>query len=509
MLEAPPSAAHHRLAADHTAPSTPWPDREEWASALGPAVELALNYLATTTAEPVNRQLSPSDLAPRFDLPLPDAGCGPGEAVTEWMERAGPGIVRSAGPRYFGFVTGGSTPAALAGDWLASALDQNAGSWLMSPAAAQTELSVIRWLLDLFGLPAAWHGSLTSGATMANLTAFAAARQWASRRLGFDAARDGLGGNPRITVVSSTEIHLSALKALGTLGLGRDSVITVPAVDGVIDLECFDDTLASLDTPVIVVANAAEVNTGAFDPIRAMAERLAHRAAGAWLHVDGAFGLYAALSPDHAALLDGIDLADSVATDAHKWLNVPYDCGAVFYRDSRYVREAFGGSAAYLNPNGNEPSRIWNALEHVPEMSRRFRGLAVWCALRAAGRNGYREIIARSIANAGLFAAWVAANPDLELLAPAHLNIVCFCAANAGSPLLAAGPTGRLLEQVQHSGLAFVSATTWHGRPAIRAAFDNWSTTDEDVTVLQSAIASSLAAVDSPGATAGLKLSQP
>lgn len=490
MLQAPPSAARAHLAAEHTAPDLTWPDREAWADALGPAVDLALHYLASAAVEPVNRHVPPSELAPRFDLPLPDAGCSPGEAVEEWMERAEPGIVRSAGPRYFGFVTGGSTPAAIAGDWLASALDQNAGTWLMSPAATQTELSVIGWLLELFGLPVEWQGSLTSGATMANLTALAAARQWASRNLGFDAARDGLGGNPRITVVSSTEIHQSATKALGTLGLGRDAVITVPAVNGVIDLDRFDETLNDLDAPVIVVANAAEVNTGAFDPIRAMANRLAQHGPGAWLHVDGAFGLYAALSPAHAALLDGIELADSVATDAHKWLNVPYDCGAVFYRESRFVREAFGGSAAYLNTGGVEP--VWNALEHVPEMSRRFRGLAVWCALRAAGRSGYQEIIGRSIANAEQFAAWVASNPNLELLAPAHLNIVCFRATEPGSPEKTTELTGRLLEQVQHSGHAFVSSTTWQGRAAIRAAFDNWSTTPDDVLILQSAVAESL-----------------
>jgi glutamate/tyrosine decarboxylase-like PLP-dependent enzyme len=319
--------------------------------------------------------------------------------------------------------------------------------------------------------------------------------------LGFDAARDGLGGNPKITVVSSTEIHQSATKALGTLGLGRDAVVTVPAVDGVIDLERFDEVLAGIDAPVIVVANAAEVNTGAFDPIRAMAERLARHDAGAWLHVDGAFGLYASLSPSHAALLDGIELADSVATDAHKWLNVPYDCGAVFYRDSQYVREAFGGSAAYLNTDGDETIRIWNALEHVPEMSRRFRGLAVWCALRAAGRNGYREIIERSIANAAQFAAWVDANPDLELLAPAHLNIVCFRASDHGMPEQEPALTGRLLAQVQRSGHAFISSTTWQGQPAIRAAFDNWSTTDGDVSILQSAVADSLAELMRSGAT--------
>ena len=368
-------------------------------------------------------------MARRFDDPLPAVGCAPEAAVGEWFRQAAPGIVRSSGPRYFGFVTGGSTPAALAGDWLASALDQNAGSWLMSPAAAQTELTVVRWLHELFSLPASWSGALTTGATMANLCGLAAGRQWVAQRLGFDAARDGLGGRPAIPVISSAEIHQSALKALGILGLGRDALRIVPAHDGVIDLDAFDRVLAGCDGPAIVVANAGEVNTGAFDPIRAMAERCAAHAPGVWLHVDAAFGLYAALSPRHAALLDGIELADSVASDAHKWLNVPYDCGIAFVRDRAPLREAFAATAAYLNTAAG--AEAWNPFDHVPEMSRRFRALAAWCALHAVGRQGYEAIVERSLANAARFAAWVDAQPGLELMAPAHLNIVCFRARDA------------------------------------------------------------------------------
>ena len=309
-----------------------WPSPDAWAEALDEARRLAIGYLADLLEQPVSRHASPAEMALRFDIPLPAVGCAPEAAVGEWFQQAAPGIVRSSGPRYFGFVTGGSTPAALAGDWLASALDQNAGSWLMSPAAAQTEVTVVRWLLELFSLPASWSGALTSGATMANLCGLAAGRQWVSRRLGFDAARDGLGGRPAIPVIASAEIHQSAIKALGILGLGRDVLRIVPAHDGIIDLDAFDRALRDCEGPAVVVANAGEVNTGAFDPIRAMAERGAAHAPGAWLHVDAAFGLYAALSPRHAALLDGIELADSVASDAHKWLNVPYDCGIAFVR---------------------------------------------------------------------------------------------------------------------------------------------------------------------------------
>jgi glutamate/tyrosine decarboxylase-like PLP-dependent enzyme len=467
-----------------------WPSAATWESTLAAAHGIALEYLATLPDRPVSRHATPQDLALRFDLPLPDRGCAAEDAVREWFERAEPGIVASSGPRYFGFVVGGSTPAALAGDWLAAALDQNAGSWLMSPAAAQTELSAVGWLRELFGLPPDWTGAFTTGATMANLCGLAAARQWASRCLGFDAARDGLGGQPAIPVVASDVIHQSDVKALAMLGLGRAALHAVPSHDGAIDLVGFERTLAAIDGPAIVIAAAGEVNTGAFDPIRAMAERCAAHTRGAWLHVDAAFGLYAALSPGHAHLLDGIERANSVASDAHKWLNVPYDCGFVFVRDPGYLRDAFSASAAYLNLD-DEP-RTWNALEHVPDDSRRFRALAVWCALRAAGRAGYQEIVARSLANATRFAGWVASHPSLELLAPARLNVVCFRAlASAGSTEDDAF-NAQMVEAIQRGGIAYVTATRWDGKAGMRAAFDNWATTAPDVLALQSAVQKAL-----------------
>jgi glutamate/tyrosine decarboxylase-like PLP-dependent enzyme len=389
-------------------------------------------------------------------------------------------------------VTGGATPAALAGDWLASALDQNPGTWLLSPAGTQTELTVIRWLLELFNLPPSWSGTLTTGATMANLSGLAAARQWVSLQLGFNAARDGLGGRPAIPVIGSSEAHQSAVKALGVLGLGRDSLTSVPSRDGVIDLEAFQHALAGTTGPAIVIGNAGEVNTGAFDPIRKMAEYCAAHPGGAWLHVDGAFGLYAALSDVHRSLLDGIDLADSVASDAHKWLNVPYDCGFVFVRDPKYLRGAFSTSAAYLSLD--ELPTVWNALDFSAENSRRFRALSVWCALRAAGRAGYREIVERSIHNAALFAAWVDEQPLLELMAPAHLNIVCFRVlsegdSDAGTDAL----NSTVIDMIQRGGIAYVTPTRWQGRGAIRAAFDNWATATDDVYALEQAVVGAVA----------------
>lgn len=286
------------------------------------AFELSQTFVEGLAERPVSHRPGPEEMAALLNEPLPERGTDAVSALDDWFGRAERGIVASAGPRFFGFVVGGTIPAALAGDWLASAIDQNAGMWLSSPAAAQTELVVLRWLKELFDLPAAWSGALTSGATMANLVGLAAARQWAGSHLGFDATADGLGGHPPLPVVSSTEIHSSALKALGTLGIGRGMVRQVSAPGGAIDSEALAAELATIDGPVIVVANAGEVNTGAFDDLDAVANQCERHPGGAWLHVDGAFGLFAALAPAHAHLVAGIDRADSVAADGHKWLNV-------------------------------------------------------------------------------------------------------------------------------------------------------------------------------------------
>lgn len=478
----------------------PWPSREAWAKTLDATFQLLLENLDSLPERRVSRSASPQEMASRFAGELPDEGCSPIDALHEWYDRAEPGIVRTPGPRYFGFVTGGVTPGALAGDLLASAIDQNPANWLLSPAAAQTEVTVVRWLLDMFGLPSTWTGVITSGATMSNLCGLAAARQWAARQMGFDAARDGLGGHPRIAVVGSTEVHQSALKSLASLGLGSHAMRIVPATAGVIDLTSFAQTVAEIDGPVIAIANAGEVNTGAFDHIRGMAKICAAHPAGAWLHVDGAFGLYAALSPEHQALLDGIELADSVATDAHKWLNVPYDSGVVFVKDSGPLVDAFGGTPAYLR--SAESGTAWNAFEHLPEFSRRFRGLAAWCSLRSMGRSGYARIVRSSIANAQQFAAWVEKAAGLELLAPATLNIVCF-RVNVSETDDGRNDhlTSAVLDHVQSNGLAYASATRWNGCGAIRAAFDNWATSPADVAALQEALQNAIRDVTDQSAT--------
>lgn len=454
-------------------------------TALEQAQELALEHLGTITERPVSHLATWDEMRAALDEPLPETGVAADVAIAEWLERAAPGIVGSAGPRFFGWVLGGVTPAALGGDWLASALDQNAGMWGASPAAAQTEQVVLRWLKELFGLPAGWAGAVTSGATMSNLVGLAAARQWAGEQLGFDAAEDGLAGHPVIPVISSSEIHASARKALGTLGLGRTAVRTLRSIAGRLDLGALDTELAAIEGPAIVVANAGEVNTGQFDDLRAIAERLEQRGSS-WLHVDGAFGLFAAASPRYRYLLDGIERADSVASDGHKWLNVPYDSGFAFVRDERLLRRAFSASGAYL---AQGPGEGPDPMHSVPEMSRRFRALAIWCALRADGREGYQAMIERCIDNAQAFAAWIEQTPDLELMNSAPLNVVSFRVAPPDATEDERDAITRAAcRRIQEGGKVFVTPTVWNGHAAIRAAFDHWATTAEDTALLESEV---------------------
>ncbi|QKS28478.1 MAG: aspartate aminotransferase family protein [Candidatus Accumulibacter similis] len=455
------------------------------AAALHEAYALATAFLASLPQRPVSQVPTPAEMAVALDEALPENGRDPAGVVGEWFARAERGITASPGPRFFGFVNGGVTPAALAGDWLASAIDQNAGLWAGSPAAAQTELVVLRWLQELFGLPAEWAGALTSGATMANLVGLVTARQWAGRQLGFDAAGDGLAGQPSIAVVASSEIHLSAVKCLGTLGFGRNQVRRVAARCGAADVDALAGLLRGIDGPVILIGNAGEVNSGHFDDLAALADLRDGHPGGAWLHVDGAFGLFAAVSPRLAHLVRGIERADSVAADGHKWLNVPYDCGFAFVRDGSLLREAFAVGGAYVAGGAG-----WDPFTHVPEMSRRFRGLAAWCALKAYGRAGYRALVERCVDNAAAFARWVDETPGVELMNPAPLNIVCFRLVRAGLDELASDELNRLaVRAIQSDGRAFVTGTVWQGRAAIRAAFDNWRTAPADVRLLQEAVA--------------------
>ncbi|HEV2903244.1 MAG TPA: pyridoxal-dependent decarboxylase [Gaiellaceae bacterium] len=402
----------------------------------------------------------------RFDGQLPENGDGALTALAELV--AGSDVAtRSSGPRFFHFVTGGTTPAALAADWLTSLLDQNAFSAVSSPLGAQLEDVAVRWLLDLFDLPKDWSGVLTSGATMANFVGLACGRRWWAQEHGVDIDERGFAGLPAVPVFSTPYLHASARKALAMVGLGRDS-------PRLVDADGLESELAALNgAPAIVIGNAGDVNTGDFDPISRLVDLAEkHRA---WLHVDGAFGLFARLTPEAAPLAEGVERADSVIADGHKWLNVPYDCGFAFVRDAELLKEPFRLTAAYL-PSDETPS---------PEASRRARSLAVWATLRAYGRAGHRAMVERHLSLAQRLGRRVENEPELELLAPVRLNIVCFRHKPAGMDGEELNAHNLALgEDVLSDGRVFFGTTSLDGKVAFRPAIVNWRTTERDVDLI-------------------------
>ncbi|MFH8387342.1 pyridoxal phosphate-dependent decarboxylase family protein [Kitasatospora sp. NPDC018058] len=409
--------------------------------------------------------------------PLHEDADGLRAALAEFGERWQPRLSASAGPRYFGFVTGGATPAALAGDWLTSAADQNSNSSL-DPAGQHLERETVGWLRELFGLSPAHSGTFVSGATMSNTVGLAIAREWLGERLGVDVAEDGVAALGPVSVLSGSA-HSSVSKALSVLGLGRRALTTVPTLPGreAVDVAALERALAEADGPCIVVANAGTVNTVDFDDLRAIAELRGRY--GFWLHVDAAFGAFAALSPEHAELTAGLDLADSVCIDLHKWLNVPYDSAVQFTRRRDLQARVFQNAAAYLGPIGEHPDLV----HLTPENSHRLRALAAWFTLRAYGRAGHREIVERCITGARALGEAVETIDGLRLLAPVRLNVVCFT--------LAADPTPERLAALatELSGETFLTPTRYAGVPALRAAFSSWRTTEEDVNRTAAALA--------------------
>jgi glutamate/tyrosine decarboxylase-like PLP-dependent enzyme len=445
-----------------------------------PALELVFEYARGYLADldgPV--RLPGSDEAARaFSPDFPDEGEGALAAVRRLLELGAEAHVRSSGPRFFHWVIGGCTPAALAADWFASLVDQNAGAWSSSPLAVRLETISLAWLQELFRLPAAWGGVLTTGATTANFTALAAARQWWGERHGADVAAEGLGGLPTIPVLSSGYLHVSSLKALAMLGVGRDQV-TYCQADGTgrLDVSMLEHELKRQHgAPAILIANAGEVNTGDFDPIEAMGD--VAREHGAWLHVDGAFGLFARVSPRTAPLARGVEHADSVIADGHKWLNVPFDCGFAFVREPRLLTPVFSGLAPYTPED--EPFAF-----RSPEFSRRARALAVWATLAAYGRSGYQAIVERCLDIAQHVARQIEAAEDFELLAPARLNVVCFRYRPESVPAQALDQLNLDIERaVLADGRVYVGTTRWAGVVGFRPAFVNWRTTPADADLM-------------------------
>jgi glutamate/tyrosine decarboxylase-like PLP-dependent enzyme len=369
-----------------------------------------------------------------------------------------------AGPRYFGLVVGGSIPVTLAANWLAGAWDQNAVYYNAAPAPAYVEQVALRWLLDLFHLPHEFAGAFVSGATMANLSSLAAARHAVLARAGWNVEADGLFGAPPITVIVGAEAHPSLTKSLGLVGLGRSRTVKVPA-DSQGRMRA--DALPSISGPTIVCTQAGNVNTGAFDPISEICD-VAH-ANGAWVHVDGAFGLWAMADPRLAHLTAGMDKADSLATDFHKWLNVPYDSGLALVRDADALRAAMAVTADYL-PTVT-PFR--NPSDYTPELSRRARGVEVWAALHSLGRTGVAELVERTCRHARRFAEGLQA-AGYEILNDVDLNQVLVAFGDAET-------TNRVIAGIQADGTCWCGGTVWHGRTAMRISVSSWATTDEDV----------------------------
>lgn len=458
----------------------PQPDRNAYTRVMDEVVRQSQIYLEHRSQAPV----APAAIA-NPGISLPKSGVAPEQALAHWLEWAGDGIASTSGPNYFGFVTGGVQPAALAGDWFASVIDQNAATSVTSAAAAATEALVIRWMLDLLHFPAEWGGVMTSGATMSNFLALAAARQAIGTALGFDPTEDGLAGNPPIRVVTSSEVHSSVVKSLGALGLGRAVTTMLPAPEGSVEISALRAWLGEHAEPCIIIANASEVNTGQFDNLSSIVQLRDELSPQSWIHVDGAFGAFAGASPAKRHLLRGIEHADSVTTDGHKWLNVPYDAGFVFYRDVQAGRAAFTMHTAYQTRDGG-----FDADTMSLEFSRRFRALPAWCALYAAGRDGYREIVERSIINANTLRSLIVqidgvelVNRDAQLRTP--FCIVAFRYTHADwSDEQTEEANRQAATRINALGNSYVSGTKWQGQSALRAAFVNWQTRDEHVRQL-------------------------
>ena len=454
-------------------------------AALRRAGDLAEEFLEGLPERAVRPRAGIDELRAALGGPLPDGPADPVRVVGELARAADPGIVASAGPRYFGFVIGGSHPAALAADWLTSAWDQNAGLYATSPAASVVEEVAAGWLLELLGLPPGSAVGFVTGCQMANLAGIAAARHEVLRRAGWDVEEQGLAGAPPVNVLVSEEAHVTVQVALRMLGLGASRARRVAADgQGRMRADELARTLADCEGPTIVCAQAGNVNTGAFDPLVPIAEAVRER--GAWLHVDGAFGLWAAASPERRLLAEGVQQADSWATDAHKWLNVPYDSGLVVVTHPSALRAAMTSTAAYLVQSEGATR---DPIDWVPEFSRRARGFPVYAALRSLGRGGVAELVDRCCRLAERFSERLRVCEGATILNDVVLNQVLVRFQPPRGDAYGGDAYGgdadaftrAVIAQVQADGACWLSGTRWHGMEAMRVSVSNWSTTEEDV----------------------------
>jgi glutamate/tyrosine decarboxylase-like PLP-dependent enzyme len=437
---------------------------------------LAADYLEAIPERAVGWRSSVEQLRSNLGGPLPEMPADPLEVIARLAAAAEPGLVASPSGRYFGFVIGGTAPAALAADWLTSAWDQNAGLYVCGPSAAVVEEVAGAWTAELLGLPDGVSFGFVTGCQMAHVTALASARHSVFERVGWDVNERGLIGAPAVHVLVGAERHATIDRALRFLGFGAACVVSVPAdAQGRMLPAALREAVGRVDGPTIVCAQAGNVNTGSFDPLDEIAD-ISHEA-GAWLHVDGAFGLWAAASPALRHLVAGVERADSWATDAHKWLNVPYDSGIAFCAHPEAQQAAMSIRAGYLvhaDPDGPRDELDWN-----PEFSRRARGFPVYAAIRSLGRSGVAELVERCCAHAGHFGEELGAVPNIEVLNDVVLNQVLVRFLDEAGDHDAY--TRSVIEAVQNDGTCWLSGTSWRGMHAMRISVSNWATTTDDV----------------------------
>ncbi len=454
--------------------------------ALRLTADYAAQFLASLDERPIRASASVEELREALGGPLPDEPSNAEQVLADLIADAEPGIVGIPSGRFFGFVIGGALPAALAADWLTSLWDQNAGLVAAGPSAAVVEEVSIEWLRELLALPAGVSAGFVTGCQMAHMTALAAARHRVLEDAGWDLARDGLGGAPRIRVLAGEERHVTVDRALRYLGIGTAQIEAVRADEqGRLVADALAEALSSGSGPTIVCAQAGNVNTGAFDPLDEIADLAA--AAGAWLHVDGAFGLWAAASPRFRHLVAGAERADSWATDAHKWLNVPYDSGIAFCAHPDAHRAAMAVFASYLEQV--DPAAGRDQMDWTPEFSRRARGFTIYAAIRSLGRQGIAELVERCCDRAHQLAELLGAADGVEILNDVVLNQVLVRFADDDAT------TQEVVRLVQDDGTCWLSGTTWQGRGAMRISVSNWRTSERDVERSAAAILEAATAV--------------
>ena len=458
---------------------------------LEKTASLAARWIDSLPDRPVNPAHGVEELRKKLGGPLSERGADPTQVVEAFTEGVTPGLTASPGPRYFGFVTGGALPASLAADWLTSAWDQNAVLAISSPAASAVEEVVASWILDLLDFPSECSVGFVTGCQMANFTCLAAARHEVFRKAGWNVEEEGLAGAPGLTILAGEEAHATLFVALRMLGLGTKNVIRIPGdARGRMEIRAAKEALEKISGPAILCLQAGNVNSGAFDPCADLIPLAQEK--GAWVHVDGAFGLWGKLLPGLNEHTKGMELADSWATDAHKWLNVPYDSGLAIVRHQAAHRAAMALNAPYYIAS---PGEVRDPSQWVPESSRRARAFPLYCGLKSLGKKGLQELVARNCAQARLMASLLEEDPSIRILNDVVLNQVLVEFLPSGHED-GGSFTRRVMTAIQQEGTCWAGGSLWKGRPVLRISVSNWSTTDTDIRVSAEAIRSVLGSLN-------------